>query len=111
MARPQHTPSNQVSPANAPLMAQGVDVSKRAGAYQLGKQIRLYWLRRGWDVPVKVNLVAQEINGGKCKDGSNKARMVYSPQADFTAAKRLNAIEQTTLEFELVNEQDGEGWE
>jgi hypothetical protein len=89
-------------------MAAGVDVSTRAGAYQLGKEIRLYWLRKGWDVPVEVSLVAREINGGTCRDGSNKARLVYSPKADFTAAKRLTAIEAATLEFEIINDPDGE---
>jgi hypothetical protein len=108
MPRPVNTPSNHVSPVNAPLMAQGVDVSKRAGAYQLGKTIRLYWLRKGWDVPVRVNAVAREENGGTRRNGDMKERTVYSPVADFSAARRLNAVEQAMSEFELVNELDGE---
>ena len=108
MARPQQSRSDHISPVNAPLMAMGVDVSKRAGAYQLGKQIRMYWLRKGWDVPVRVDLVAEETNGGRCADGSSKSRTVYSPKADFAAARRLNAVEQAMSEFELVNELDGE---
>ena len=72
-----------------PLAALGIDPSSKAGARITGARLRAYWLNRGFDVPVAVELTVPAMhNAGKA---SNKP--CYGAKLVQSAARRVKPEE------------------
>jgi hypothetical protein len=79
----------EIATTDRPLSSIGIDPSSELGAMLTGCRLRLYWLHRGYDVPVVVRLTVPPVAS------KTKARRepCYAAQLEMRLSRRINGGE------------------
>lgn len=90
----------EIATTDRPLTSLNIDPSSELGAHLTGCRLRLYWLRRGYDVPVVVRMTVVPALS------TTKARRepCYAAQLDLPFARRVNGSEVFSIQKLVLDE-------
>jgi hypothetical protein len=90
----------EIATTDRPLTSLNIDPSSELGAHLTGCRLRLYWLRRGYDVPVVVRqTVAAAMSTTKAR-----RQPCYAAQLDMPFARKVTGHEVFSIQQLLLDE-------